>query len=99
MFWVGFRCDTVVLCFALCVPLFLNILSLCALCVKSLRTLRLEITNRFLHFFNKLYYNILFIVIFLINTIDFFYYRNFQTHFDNRVFGIVEDGTKEHKEL
>jgi phosphoglycerol transferase MdoB-like AlkP superfamily enzyme len=26
---------------------------------------------------------------------DYFYYRNFQTHFDNRVFGIVEDGTKE----
>ena len=81
-FWVGFRCDTVVLCFALSIPLFLNILSFLGI-------------NRFLHFFNKFYYIILFVIIFLINTIDFFYYRNFQTHFDNRVFGIVEDGTKE----
>jgi uncharacterized membrane protein len=26
--------------------------------------------------------------------VDYFSYRNFQTHFDNRVFGIIEDGTK-----
>jgi len=51
--------------------------------------------NCFLHFFNKIYYVILFIVIFLVNIISFFYYRNFQTHFDNRFFGIIEDGTKE----
>ena len=90
-FWIGFRCDTVVLCFALCVPLSLNVLSFFFLIKQSWT----EGFNRFLYFFNKIYYIILFVIIFLINTIDFFYYRNFQTHFDNRVFGIVEDGTKE----
>ncbi|MCL2247253.1 MAG: LTA synthase family protein [Lentimicrobiaceae bacterium] len=101
-FWVGFRCDTVVLCFALTPPLLLNIFSLlCALCVNPLqlnRAVSFKIQakiNRFLHFFDKFYYIILFVILFLINVVDHFYYRNFQARFDSRVFGIVEDGTKE----
>ena len=47
-----------------------------------------------MHFLYKCYYILLFVIIFWINVIDYFYYRNFQTHFDNRLFGIVEDGTK-----
>jgi phosphoglycerol transferase MdoB-like AlkP superfamily enzyme len=89
-FWNGFRCDTVVLCFAL-MPLFALNLSGFLLYLKP--TLMAGF-NHLLHIISKVYYIILFIGIYWIGVVDFFYYRNFQTHFDDRVFGIVEDGTK-----
>jgi phosphoglycerol transferase MdoB-like AlkP superfamily enzyme len=90
-FWVGFRCDTVVLCYALTPLLILNLLGFLFFFKQFLVTG----FNRFLQIFSKCYYIILFTGFFWINICDYFYYRNFQTHFDNRVFGIVEDGTKE----
>ena len=90
-FWVGFRCDTVVLGFSL-FPLFaLNLLGFLFLFKPFL----INGFHRFLQIFSKCYYIIIFIGFFWINVCDYFYYRNFQTHFDNRVFGVVEDGTKE----
>jgi len=89
-FWHGFRCDTVVLSFAL-MPLFLlNLLGFLFAFKQNLTTGY----NRFLYFFSKSYYIILFAVIYWVNVVAHFYYRNFQTHFDDRIFGIVEDGTK-----
>jgi len=90
-FWVGFRCDTVVLCFSL-FPLFaLNLLEF----LFFWKQLLTNAFHRFLQFFSKCYYIIIFVVFFWVNVCDYFYYRNFQSHFDNRVFGIIEDGTKE----
>jgi len=89
-FWHGFRCDTVVLSFAL-MPLFiLNLLGF-LLYIKPTLMARF---NHFLQLFLKIYYIILFVGIYWIGVVDYFYYRNFQTHFDDRVFGIVEDGTR-----
>jgi len=90
-FWHGFRCDTVVLSFAL-MPVFVFYLLGLLFYIKP--TLGAGY-NRFLHFFSNIYFIILFIAIFWICIVDFFYYRNFQAHFDSRVFGIVEDGAKE----
>jgi len=90
-FWVGFRCDTVVLCFSL-FPLF--VLNLFGFLFFFKETL-VSGYHRFLQVFSKVYYIILFILIFWVNVCDFFYYRTFHTHFDHRVFGIFEDGTKE----
>ena len=90
-FWQGFRCDTVVLSFSLAPVFFLNIL-IFLLLQKQKWTIGY---HRFLTVFSKIYYLLLFVIIFWVNVVDFFYYRNFQTHFDNRVFGIVEDGAKE----
>jgi phosphoglycerol transferase MdoB-like AlkP superfamily enzyme len=89
-FWHGFRCDTVVLCFALS-PLFaFNFLGLLFFFKPSLA----DGFHCFLRIFSKFYFIILFVVIFLVNMVNFFYYRNFQSHFDSRVFGIIEDGTR-----
>ena len=90
-FWVGFRCDTVVLSFSLAPLLLLNLLGL----LFSFKQRLCSGFNRFIRFFDTCYYILLFVVIFWVNVIDYFYYRNFQAHFDNRVFGIIEDGTKE----
>jgi phosphoglycerol transferase MdoB-like AlkP superfamily enzyme len=90
-FWVGFRCDTVVLSYALAPLFILNFLGF-LFCLKQFLVTGF---NRFLQIFSKCYYIILFVLFFWINVCDYFYYRNFQAHFDNRAFGIVEDGTKE----
>ena len=90
-FWVGFRCDTVVLSYALAPLFILNILGF----LFFFKPFLVTGFHRFLQFFSKCYYIIIFIGFFWINVCDYFYYRNFQTHFDNRVFGVVEDGTKE----
>ncbi len=88
-FWQGFRCDTVVLCYML-IPLFaLNLLSFACFNHKWISKY-----DRFLYVFTCIYSTLLFVVIYWINIIDYFYYRNFQSHFDSRLFGIVEDGTK-----
>ena len=90
-FWVGFRCDTVILSYTL-IPLFIfNLLGF----LFSFKPFLANGFNRFMQIFSKCYYIIIFVAFFWINVCDYFYYRNFQTHFDNRVFGIVEDGTKE----
>ena len=90
-FWHGFRCDTVVLSFALTPLLILNLLGFLFYFKQNF----VEKYHYFLILFAKIYYYILFILFFVINMVDYFYYRNFQTHFDNRVFGFIEDGTKE----
>jgi len=90
-FWVGFRCDTVVLCYALAPLFILNVLGF----LLFFKPLLVTGFQRFMQIFAKCYYIIIFIGFFWINVCDYFYYRNFQSHFDNRVFGVVEDGTKE----
>jgi phosphoglycerol transferase MdoB-like AlkP superfamily enzyme len=90
-FWIGFRCDTVVLCFALTPPLLLNLLGF----LFGFNQKLISGFNRFVQLFDKIYFIILFVVVFWISVMDYFYYRNFQTHFDPRFFGFVEDGTKE----
>ena len=90
-FWVGLRCDTVVLSYALAPLFILNLLGF----LFSFKHFLINGFNRFLHFFSRCYYIVIFAGFFWINICSHFYYRNFQTLFDNRVFGVVEDGTKE----
>jgi phosphoglycerol transferase MdoB-like AlkP superfamily enzyme len=90
-FWTGFRCDTVVLSYTLAPLFILNILGF----LFYFNQRWIAGFDRVLQIFSRCYYIIIFVAFFLINLCDYFYYRNFQAHFDNRAFGIIEDGAKE----
>ncbi len=87
--WTGFRCDTVVLCYLLIILFALNLLGFG--CITEPLQKKYD---RLLHIFFKIYSSLAFSIVYWIGIIDYFYYRNFQAHFDARLFGIVDDGTK-----
>lgn len=86
-FWVGFRFDTMVLVYFM-LPVLPVIFAGLFIPANNYR--------RFLKLQNKVlfwYYFVLYILLFIVLTVDFYYFKFFQSHFNLLVFGIVEDDT------
>lgn len=85
-FWVGFRFDTVVLTYSM-IPIVLLML---AGFIFSKKVKYLHFINSFLRW----YFVVIYFLLFVLLTIDFFFFKFFQSHFNLLVFGIIEDDTK-----
>ncbi len=84
-FWTGFRFDTVVITY-----LFAFLLVF----MFPVFLVRIKRYNEVLTKGARVYTFIIIYTILVISTIDYYYYKFFHTHFDNMVFGIVQDDTK-----
>jgi phosphoglycerol transferase MdoB-like AlkP superfamily enzyme len=84
--WFGFRFDTMILCYAM-IPAVLIML------VGFFIPKKFSY-SRFSRNFFKWYFTVAYFVLFLLQVIDYFFFKFFQSHFNLLVFGIIDDDTK-----
>jgi len=84
--WFGFRFDTMILCYAMIPAVF-------TMLIGFLIPSKLNY-SRFSDIFFKWYFTLAYFVLFLLQLIDYFFFKFFQSHFNLLVFGIIDDDTK-----
>lgn len=86
-FWVGFKFDTCVIFYGL-IPVFFLFLIFFVIPYKSLISYAKSVL-----LFSRIYLKVIFFVLFFILIVDFYFFKFFQTHFSQLVFGIKNDDT------
>jgi phosphoglycerol transferase MdoB-like AlkP superfamily enzyme len=84
--WFGFRFDTMILCYAMMPAVFIMLAGFLIPTKFSY--------SRFSGNFFKWYFTVAYFVLFILQVIDYFFFKFFQSHFNLLVFGIIDDDTK-----